>query len=89
MHILAWGCPLLLKDFPATLVASYERRTWVYESEKKQIRKNLLLYGLDQITIKNLGRGNNLSVSPSLISYQDNNLPLDSIFKQLGYDYRR
>lgn len=41
----AYGCPVLVDDAPATLLPSYERRTWLLHDEQQAVRQEVAIVG--------------------------------------------
>jgi hypothetical protein len=87
-EFLAYGCPLLKTDFPSIILNVYEKRFWLYQKEKKSVRKNILFYGgptdVDYLkTIKNCTLLNDKS-SQSIYMITDNTLTLDSLCRKLN-----
>lgn len=98
MEFYNYGCPLLIKKFPNTVMNIYEKRTWVYLKEKTKIEKNILIYGSDIITKTNEIKQNKnlkdidievISKNPTIIIIKNNKIRLDSLFKKLMIDFKR
>lgn len=98
MEFYNYGCPLLIKKFPKTLMSVYEKRTWVYLKEKYNLEKNILIYGsgittnASEIEKNDDLKGINIQViseNPAIFIIKNNNFRLDSLFKKLKIDLKR
>lgn len=92
MIFYAYGCPLLEKEMPQTLLQVHERRTWVFLDEKTKQRKNILFYGLplhDEQWVKIKKHAKIITGNPDIAVFTNNTLRLDSLFKQIGFNYGR
>jgi len=98
MEFYNYGCPLLIKKFPQTVMNIYEKRTWVYLKQKRNIQKNIIIYGsgistnTNEIKQNENLRGINIEVvseNPTIIIIKNNKLRLDSLFKKLMIDFKR
>ena len=80
-----YGCPLLEKKFPKTMMNLYERRTWVYLTEKSRIEPNILIfnYKIDSNQIKMFPKLIELSGVHSLTLINENKIRTDSLLKKL------
>lgn len=87
MQIYNCGCPLLIEDMPQTQLIMYERRTWVYLQERKNVRKNILMYGLDPTENRHKDFSNAIVIArfPDMTLFRKNTLQLDTLLKRLGY----
>lgn len=47
LEFVSYGCPCLIDDFPPTLMAVHERRTWRIIEENSTRRTNIMCYGVD------------------------------------------
>jgi hypothetical protein len=91
MEFYNYGCPVLEKEFPPTIMSSLERRTWVYQREKKVIRSTVLLIGLERNNehVRLMPGHRVLSESPPMILVSGNDRPLGKVLIRLGYEYSR
>jgi hypothetical protein len=98
MEFYNYGCPLIVKNFPATMMNIYEKRTWVYLKEKENIHKNILIFGSGISTNTNEIKQNDnykglnievLSENPTIILVKNNLHTIDSLFKKLSIDLKR
>jgi hypothetical protein len=98
MEFYNYGCPLLNKKFPSTMMNIYEKRTWVYIKEKESIHKNILIFGSSISTNTNEIKQNDnykglnievISENPTIILIKNNVLTIDSLFKKLSIDLKR
>jgi hypothetical protein len=85
-----YGCPLLEKNFPQTIMNVYERRTWVYIKEGTSVEKNVMIYGYaaDTANTKTLGSSEIISLG-NITIIKGNKLNTESLLKQLKIDLRR
>lgn len=89
MEFYNYGCPLLEKDFPKTMMNIYERRDWVFLKESKAVAKNILFYNsdIDFNIIWNMKNCKILSdQDPKMFLIYNNTLPTDSLFRFLKLD---
>lgn len=86
-----YGCPLLFKNFPKTMMSVYERRTWVYLEEKSKIRKNILIYGLeiDSTLIRKQLDYKILSNDPPILIIKNNSMKTEALSKFLNIELKR
>jgi len=83
MEFYNYGCSLLEKEFPSTLLSIYEKRTWIYQKEKKAVHQNILIYGSEIASweIKNIANTSLLPNQHRLILIKDNKLSTQDLLR--------
>lgn len=91
MEFYNYGCPLLDKKFPKTLLRIYERRTWVYLKEKSSVESNIIIYDaeLNVNSIKTEINAAVFSYSPEIHIIRWNSLTTDSLLKRINIKLKR
>jgi len=80
-----YGCPLLEKEFTQTMLRIYERRTWVFQTERSTARHNILLYGeVDPVLLHKTHNYEIISDIPSLVVIKNNHLKTEELMDTLG-----
>lgn len=86
-----YGCPLLEKKIPKTMMNLYEKRTWVYLTEKSSIEPNILIfnYKIDSNQINMFPKLIMLSGIHNLTLINENKIRTDSLLKKLKIQLAR
>ncbi|MCX6272299.1 MAG: hypothetical protein NTU44_13995 [Bacteroidetes bacterium] len=85
-----YGCPLLIRHFPHTVINVYEKRTWVFEYEKQAVYKNILLYGEVYLeNFKDIGNWELVCGDPVMTVIRDNHLKTGELLEKLKIIYKR
>jgi hypothetical protein len=90
MEFYNYGCPLLVKDFPPTVLSICERRTWRFMKEKTTVRENVLLLGVSiaaQEKMKEMNFGKMISADPPMALFNNNTLNAEELLKQVNLSY--
>jgi len=87
-EFIAYGCPLLEKKFPTTVLTPFEKRSWVILEERPWTRTTILFYGnlKDTSKLKTIGNCEIISNDSSKIIFiiKNNELRLDSLFNKVA-----
>ena len=89
MEFCNYGCPLLEKGFPTSMMSIYDRRSWVFNQKKSAVVKNILIYNSDaDFNILQSMKNCKLLTTqdPKMFIISNNTLPTDSLFRLLKLD---
>lgn len=93
MEFLNYGCPLLLDSGMNTLLSKYERRTWVYETEKSKIHENILIYGkvlaLDFEKLENQKEIKVIWINENMIIIKNNSYSIQELSQIINLELSR
>jgi hypothetical protein len=91
IEFYSYGCPILEKNFPKTILNKFERRTWVYWKEKSSIEKNILIYNFspDSAQMRVLKNSKIISNNTSMVLIKENNMQVDSLLWLLKIEFYR
>ena len=68
----------------------YERRTWIFQNEKKIVRENVLIFGeFDFEQLDNIENFSRLNDDPPIHLIKSNKLTSDKLLEKLEIQYKR
>jgi hypothetical protein len=92
MAFFNYGCPILEKNMPATIMNVYEKRSWVFEREKRISRESVLIINHipgNPEEIKNKINFEIIENNPVIILIKDNNKTLQELSEIFNFDLKR
>lgn len=92
MEFYNYGCPILEKNFSPSVLNVYEKRTWVFEEEKKAARRTVLLFNLHPEFIKGDTAGINYEIinnNPCMMILRNNTKSLMELSEIFNFQYKR
>lgn len=92
MQFYNYGCSVIDKSTFSSIMNVYERRTWVFQQEKNNVRKKLLLFNQDLDQIEEYSKVLDLEVvnrNPNLILLKNNNKTLMELSKIFGFKLKK
>ena len=91
-HLINYGCPCLVADFPTTIEPALDRRTWHMRDLATQVFPNVLLTGMDELHFLQLPhptpKVDRVGSAPLLFLVRNNKMELRPLLDTLGLGMR-
>lgn len=92
MEFYDYGCPVIEKNAFSSVMTIYERRTWIFQQEKNNIRKTLLLFNQDINQIEEYRKVLDCEIinrNPNMILIKNNDKTLMELSKIFHFELKR